>query len=62
LKIRRLFRPAPATLVASVLKLAVMPVIAIGVGLLLGAHGANLAVVAFGASVPSASSAYVLAR
>jgi predicted permease len=45
-----------------VLKLAVMPALAIGIGILLGAHGANLAVVACCASVPTASSAYVLAR
>jgi malonate transporter len=62
LKMRGLIRPAPATLVASVLKLAVMPAMAIGIGLALGAHGANLAVIACCASVPTASSAYVLAR
>ena len=62
LEIRGLIRPAPATFVASVLKLAVMPALAIGIGILLGAHGANLAVVACCASVPTASSAYVLAR
>jgi hypothetical protein len=62
LEIRGLIRPAPATFVASVLKLAVMPALAIGIGMLLGAHGANLAVVACCASVPTASSAYVLAR
>jgi malonate transporter and related proteins len=62
LKVRGLMRPAPATFVASVLKLAVMPALAIGIGLLLGADGANLAVVACCASVPTASSAYVLAR
>jgi predicted permease len=53
---------SPAIFVASVLKLAVMPAMAIGIGLLLGAHGAGLAVVACCASVPTASSAYVLAR
>ena len=62
LKIRGLILPAPATFVASVLKLAVMPAMAIGIGLLLGAHGAGLAVIACCASVPTASSAYVLAR
>jgi malonate transporter and related proteins len=61
LKIRGLIRSA-ATFVASVLKLAIMPALAIGIGLLLGAHDANLAVVACCASVPTASSAYVLAR
>jgi predicted permease len=62
LKIRGLMRPAPATFVASVLKLAVMPALAIGIGLVLGARGTPLAVIACCASVPTASSAYVLAR
>jgi predicted permease len=62
LQTARLFRPAAATLVASLLKLVVMPALAIGIAMLLGAHGIELAVVACCASVPAASSAYVLAR
>lgn len=44
------------------LKLVVMPAMAISLGLLFGLSGANLAIVACCASVPTASSAYVLAR
>jgi malonate transporter and related proteins len=62
LTIKGLIRPAPATLVASVLKLVAMPAVAITAGVLLGAHGPYLAVVACCAAVPTASSAYVLAR
>lgn len=62
LKTAGLVRPSPATLVTSVLKLIVMPTMAIGIALLFGAHGTELAVVACCASVPSASNAYVLAR
>jgi hypothetical protein len=57
-----LLRPRAVTLLATSLKLAMMPAIAIGLGLLLGLHGSALAVVACCASVPSASNAYVLAR
>jgi malonate transporter and related proteins len=57
-----LVRPAPATLVASVLKLVVMPALAIAAGIFLGAHGPYLAVVACCAAVPTSSSAFVLAR
>jgi predicted permease len=39
-----------------------MPALAIGFGLALGAHGTDLAVIACCASVPTASSAYVLTR
>jgi malonate transporter len=62
LQIRGLIRPAPATLIASVLKLAVMPALSIVIAIAFGAHGVDLAVVACCASVPTASSAYVLAR
>jgi malonate transporter and related proteins len=62
LQIRGLIRPAPATLIASALKLAVMPALSIVIAIALGAHGVDLAVVACCASVPTASSAYVLAR
>ena len=55
-------RPHPATLFTTVLKLALMPAFAIGLGKAFGLAGADLAVVAACAAVPSASNAYVLAR
>jgi malonate transporter and related proteins len=57
-----MLRPRTVTILATTLKLAVMPTFAIALGLLLGLHDTNLAVVACCASVPSASNAYVLAR
>jgi malonate transporter and related proteins len=62
LRLGSLMRPAPATLLATVLKLAVMPVIAVGLGIAFGLAGTSLAVVACCASVPAASNAYILAR
>lgn len=62
LRLESLMRPAPATMLATVLKLAVMPVIAVGLGIAFGLAGTNLAVVACCASVPAASNAYILAR
>jgi predicted permease len=50
------------TWVTAALKLVVMPATAIGLGAALGMRGTNLAVIACCASVPSTSSAYVLAR
>lgn len=55
-------RPKPAALITVALKLAVMPLIAIGLGILFGLSGTSLAVVACCAAVPAASNAYVLAR
>jgi hypothetical protein len=57
-----LMRPRAATLIACVLKLIVMPAVAIALALAAGLSGANLTVVACCASVPTASNAYVLAR
>lgn len=57
-----LLRPHPATLLATALKLAVMPAFAVTLGRLAGLDGESLAVVAIAASVPSASNAYVLAK
>jgi malonate transporter len=57
-----LMRPRAATLIACVLKLIVMPAIAIALALAAGLSGANLTVVACCASVPTASNAYILAR
>jgi malonate transporter and related proteins len=57
-----LLRPRAVTMLATTLKLAVMPAIAVGLGTALGLRGASLAVIACCTSVPSASNAYVLAR
>ena len=59
---RALGRPHPATVLTAFLKLILMPAIAIGLGTAFGLAGADLAVVAACASVPSATNAYVLAR
>jgi predicted permease len=55
-------RPEAPAVLACALKLVVMPIIAVSLGLAFGLSGANLAIVACCASVPTASSAYVLAR
>ena len=62
LQLEELLRPRAVTAMATGLKLAVMPAIAVGFGLVLGLGGESLAVVACCASVPSASNAYILAR
>ena len=62
LQVEALLRPRAIALVATALKLAVMPAIAVGLGSWLGLSGTSLAVVACCASVPSASNAYILAR
>ncbi|MGZ3410573.1 MAG: AEC family transporter [Xanthobacteraceae bacterium] len=62
LQVKGLMRPAAATWVAAFLKLALMPAIAISLGLALGASGTPLAVIACCAAVPTAFNAYVLAR
>ncbi|HVX91776.1 MAG TPA: AEC family transporter [Xanthobacteraceae bacterium] len=62
LRLRGLLRPAPATFVASALKLVLLPVLALLLAAALGVAGSSLAVVACCASVPTSSSAYVLAR
>jgi predicted permease len=62
LQLDALLRPSPATVIATVFKLALMPAMAVGLGILFGLSGINLAVVAICSSVPSASNAYVLAR
>jgi hypothetical protein len=54
--------PRPVTWVTTTLKLVVMPATAVGLGAALGMRGVNLAVIACCASVPTTSSAYVLAR
>ncbi|OQW58208.1 MAG: transporter [Proteobacteria bacterium SG_bin9] len=62
LHLEGLVRPRPAVLLTLLLKLVVMPAMAIGIAMAFGLSGINLAVVACCASVPAASNAYVLAR
>jgi hypothetical protein len=62
LQLRGVLRPEAPALLACTLKLVMMPVIAISLGHAFGLSGPNLAIVACCASVPTASSAYVLAR
>ncbi len=59
---KALLRPNGAAMLAVVLKLVVMPAIAIPLALLFGVGGAGLVVVACCSSVPTASSAYLLAK
>jgi malonate transporter len=62
LRIGELFRPNALAAATCLLKLAVMPVIAIVIGHACGLSGTNLQVVACCASVPTSSNSYVLAR
>lgn len=62
LHLEGLFRPSLAAGVAVFLKLVLMPVIAVALALRFGLSGSNLAVVTICSAVPTASSAYVLAR
>jgi malonate transporter len=62
LKLDGLRRPGGAAMLTVVLKLAVMPAMAIALGMAFGLTGTSLAVVACCASVPSASNGYILAR
>jgi len=57
-----MLKPGRIALVTSLLKLVVMPAMAIGIALALGLKGAELVVVACCMSVPTASNAYLLAR
>jgi Predicted permeases len=61
-EIRRLARPGVAHAVSSALKLLVLPLVAVTLARLSGVSGDDIAVTVIAASVPSASSAYVLAR
>ena len=58
----RLLRPDASALVATVLKLLLMPAMAIAAGKVLGLDAVSLAVVACCAAVPAAPNAYLLAR
>jgi malonate transporter len=62
LQLQGMFRPSLAASVAVVLKLILMPVLAVALALLFGVSGSNLAIVSACAAVPASSSAYVLAR
>ena len=62
LHLEGLFRPNAAAALTVFLKLILMPVVAVGLALLFGLSGANIAVVACCSAVPTSSSAYVLAR
>ncbi len=62
LQLEGLFRPSLAASVAVLLKLVLMPAIAVALAVQFGITGSNLAVVTVCSAVPTASSAYVLAR
>jgi malonate transporter and related proteins len=62
LHLEGMFRPSHAATVAVVLKLIVMPMLAVALALWFGLSGSSLAIVAACSAVPASSSAYVLAR
>jgi predicted permease len=62
LDLDKVWRPHAAVIVTAILKLAVMPALAIGLAVWIGLTGAPLTVVAIASSVPSAPGAYILAR
>jgi predicted permease len=62
LDIRSLAKPGIPHLIATGLKLLLMPALAVGLGRLIGLDGNDIVVTVIAASVPSASAAYVLAR
>ncbi|MDA9543674.1 transporter [Bradyrhizobium sp. CCBAU 45321] len=62
LHLEGLFRPSLGAAVGVVLKLLLMPALAMGLGLWFGLSGNSLAIVAICSAVPTSSSAYVLAR
>jgi malonate transporter and related proteins len=62
LRLEGLHRPSVAAAAGVLLKLALMPLIAITLGLWLGLSGTGLVIVAVCTAVPTAPSAYVLAR
>jgi malonate transporter and related proteins len=62
LHLEGIFRPSLAASVAVLLKLVLMPVLAVALALWFGLSGSNLAIVTACAAVPASSSAYVLAR
>jgi malonate transporter and related proteins len=62
LDIRSLAKPGPLHLIATGLKLLLMPALAVALGRFIGLDGNDIVVTVIAASVPSASAAYVLAR
>ena len=62
LRIEEMTRLKPLTLPTCLLKLVVMPALALGMAFGCGLSGANLAVIACCTAVPAASNSYVLAR
>ena len=62
LHLQGMFRPSLAASTAVVLKLILMPVLAVALALWFGVSGPNLAIVTACAAVPASPSAYVLAR
>jgi predicted permease len=62
LHVAALMRPAAPVLIATSLKLILMPAMAIGLGAIIGLEGAALGVVACCSAVPAPSGTYVLAR
>ncbi|RWX78805.1 AEC family transporter [Neorhizobium lilium] len=62
LRIADALKPSSGVIAAVVLKLAVFPLLAIGVGMGLGLTGTNLALLALSAAVPTAMNGYVLAK
>ncbi|HVV41330.1 MAG TPA: AEC family transporter [Nitrobacter sp.] len=62
LHFEKLRQSGSAALIAVILKLAVMPMIAIALGITFGLSGTSLALVACCSSVPCASNSYILAR
>jgi len=62
LHLEGLLRPSVAAAAGVILKLLVMPVLALGLALSFGISGINLVIVAVCSAVPTSPSAYVLAR
>ena len=62
LELKKLIKPNAAVAISTVLKLAVMPLMAISFGYWLGLSGNALVVVAIASSVPTAPGSYILAR
>jgi predicted permease len=62
LDLRRLVRPRAVHCLAVALKLLLLPAVAVGLARLLGVGGADLAVTAVAASVPTATASYLLAK
>lgn len=62
LRLEDLRRPRAATWFTCLIKLAILPALAVAIGLSLGLREVDLLIVAVGAAVPSAPNGYVLAR